>query len=429
VDVVTDIIARKRDGKALDAERLEYFVRGLVKGSIPPYQASALLMAVVLRGLDDDETVGLARAMVESGKTLDLGVVRRPILDKHSSGGVGDKVTLVLAPLVAACGGVFGKMSGRGLGHTGGTLDKLESIVGFKVQLSQGEFVRQLERIGVAVVSQSERIVPADRILYALRDVTGTVEDDGLIAASIMAKKVASGTSALALDIKVGRGAFLHDLAHARDLARRCRLIGEAYGRTVACLYTAMDAPLGMTVGNRLEVEEAWQVLEGRGPEDVRTVTLELAAVLLAASDLGLDEAEARRRATAALDEGRAAEAFERWCYVQGGRWKPGEFHRLAEQRVVAPRAGTVAAIDALAVGQAAQLSGAGRRTVDDEVDPAAGVVLARRVGDEVGAGDVLATVYARDRRRREAAGARLEEAFRLADGPVDRPPVILGRD
>ncbi len=429
MDVVTDIIARKRDGQTLDADRLDFFVQGVVKGTIPAYQASALLMAIVLRGLDDDETVALAQAMVESGKTLDLGVVRRPILDKHSSGGVGDKVTLVLAPLVASCGGVFGKMSGRGLGHTGGTLDKLESIVGFKVQLSQGEFVRQLERIGVAVVSQSERVVPADRILYALRDVTATIEDDGLIAASIMAKKVATGTSALALDIKVGRGAFLHDLEHARDLARRCRLIGETYGRRVACLYTAMDAPLGMTVGNRIEVEEAWQVLEGNGPEDVRTVALELAAVLLAASDLGLDEDEARRRATAALDEGRAAEAFERWCYVQGGRWKPGEFHRLAEGQVKAERSGTVAAIDALAVGQAAQLSGAGRRTVDDDVDPAAGVVLACRVGDEVGSGDLLGTVYARDRRRREAAGARLGEAFALADGPVERPAVILGRD
>lgn len=429
MDVVTDIIARKRDGGALDAERLDYFVQGVVRGSIPAYQASALLMAIVLRGLDDDETVALARAMVESGKTLDLGVVRRPVLDKHSSGGVGDKVTLVLGPLVAACGGVFGKMSGRGLGHTGGTLDKLESIPGFKVQLSQGEFVRQLERIGLAVVSQSERIVPADRILYALRDVTGTVEDDGLIAASIMAKKVASGTAALALDIKVGRGAFLRDLEHAKDLARRCRLIGEVYGRRVACLYTAMDAPLGMTVGNRLEVEEAWQVLEGKGPEDVRTVALELAVVLLAASDLGLDEAQARRRATAALDEGRAAEHFERWCYVQGAGWKPGEFHRLAEEPVTAARAGTVAAVDALAVGQAAQLSGAGRRTVDDEVDPAAGVVLACRVGDEVGAGDVLATVYARDRRRRDAAAARLRGAFAIADGPVAAPPVVLGRD
>ena len=275
MDFVNDVIAWKRDGHELDAARLHAFVDGVVDGSVPSYQASALLMAMVLRGLSDAETVELARAMVESGKTLDLRVVRRPVLDKHSSGGVGDKVTLVLAPLVAACGAVFGKMSGRGLGHTGGTLDKLESIPGFRVQLPQGEFVRQLERIGVAVVSQSERIVPADRILYALRDVTATIECDGLIAASIMAKKVASGTAALVLDIKVGRGAFMGDLDHARDLGRLCRLIGEAYERPTTCIFTSMEAPLGRTVGNRLEVEEAWQVLSGEGPDDVREVTLD----------------------------------------------------------------------------------------------------------------------------------------------------------
>ena len=218
MDVVSDIIVPKRDGAELDEARIQAFVQGVVSGAVPSYQASALLMAMVLRGLSEAETLALARAMVDSGKRFDLGVLRRPVLDKHSSGGVGDKVTLVLAPLVAACGAVFGKMSGRGLGHTGGTLDKLESIPGFRVQLPQGEFLRQLERIGVAVVSQSERVVPADRILYALRDVTGTVESDGLIAASIMAKKVASGTSALVLDLKVGRGAFLADLEHARRL-------------------------------------------------------------------------------------------------------------------------------------------------------------------------------------------------------------------
>ena len=304
-----------------------------MSGAVPSYQASALLMAMVLRGLSDDETLWLARAMVDSGKLLDLSVLRRPVLDKHSSGGVGDKVTLVLAPLVAACGAIFGKMSGRGLGHTGGTLDKLESIPGFRMQLPQGDFLRQLERIGVAVVSQSERIVPADRLLYALRDVTGTVECDGLIAASIMAKKVASGTSALVLDLKVGRGAFAADLEQAQEIGRLCRLIGAAYGRPTTCLYTAMDAPLGRTVGNRLEVEEAWQVLKGEGPGDVREVALALAAELLPLADLGIDGAEARIRAEAALDDGRAAEHFERWCYVQGGRWQPGEFHRLAGAR------------------------------------------------------------------------------------------------
>lgn len=428
MDFVNDVIAWKRDGRELDAGRLRAFVDGVVGGSVPSYQASALLMAMVLHGLSDAETVELARAMVESGKTLDLRVVRRPVLDKHSSGGVGDKVTLVLAPLVAACGAVFGKMSGRGLGHTGGTVDKLESIPGFRVQLPQGEFVRQLERIGVAVVSQSERIVPADRILYALRDVTATIECDGLIAASIMAKKVASGTAALVLDVKVGRGAFMGDLAHARNLGRLCRLIGDAYDRPTTCIFTSMESPLGRTVGNRLEVEEAWQVLGGQGPDDVREVTLTLAGALLALSDLGVDEAEGRRRAAAALDDGRAAEHFERWCFVQGGRWKPGEFHRLAAREARASRAGYLTAVDAMAVGQAAQIAGAGRQRIDDTVDPAAGVLLERAVGDQVEAGDALAAVFSRDPARRAQASEVLDRAFTVGDERPQPGRLVLGR-
>jgi pyrimidine-nucleoside phosphorylase len=429
VDFASDVIAWKRDGNELDAARMRAFVEGSVSGDVPSYQASALLMAMVLRGLSDAETVTLARALVESGKTLDLSVLRRPVLDKHSSGGVGDKVTLVMAPLVAACGALFGKMSGRGLGHTGGTLDKLESIPGFRVQLPLGEFLRQLERIGVAVVSQSERVVPADRVLYALRDVTATVENDGLIAASIMSKKVASGTAALVLDIKVGGGAFMRDLERARGLGRLCRLIGDDYGRPTTCIYTGMDAPLGRAVGNRLEVEEAWQVLCGEGPADVRETSLALTAALLALADLGIDEPEARRRAEAALSDGRAAEHFERWCYVQGGRWKPGEYHRLAAHEALASRSGFVTAIDALAVGRAAQLAGAGRRRMDDAVDSAAGVLLERTVGDEVAQGDRLAAVYSRDAARRSQASAVLEEAFTVGEVRPAARPIVLGRE
>jgi pyrimidine-nucleoside phosphorylase len=428
MDVVNDIIAWKRDGKELDEDRMQAFVRGVVEGSIAPYQASALLMAIVLRGLSEAETVSLARAMVSSGKILDLSLIRHPILDKHSSGGVGDKVTLVLAPLVAACGGVFGKMSGRGLGHTGGTLDKLESIPGFRVQLSQGDFIRQLERIGVAVVSQSERIVPADKILYALRDVTATVDERGLIAASIMAKKIASGTSAVALDIKVGAGAFMRTLEEARELGRLCTAIGESFGRAVKCIFTAMDSPLGRAVGNRLEVEEAWSTLNGAGPADVRAVALELAGVLLSLSDQGLSEADGRSRAAAALDDGTAAALFERWCLLQGGRWRPGEFHRLATAEVKATRDGVVAAIDAFAVGRAAQLSGAGRQRADDAVDPAAGVMLSCAVGESVRSGQVLATVFARDAGRRQASQKVLAEAFSVDDAAPAGHPVILGR-
>ena len=429
MDFVHDVIARKRDGEELDEARIRAFVEGVVSGAVPSYQASALLMAMVLRGLSDQETLLLARAMIDSGKVLDLSVLRRPVLDKHSSGGVGDKVTLVLAPLVASCGAIFGKMSGRGLGHTGGTLDKLESIPGFRVRLPQGDFLRQLERIGVAVVSQSERIVPADRLLYALRDVTGTVECQGLIAASIMAKKVASGTSGIVLDLKVGRGAFAADLADAREIGRLCRVIGRAYERPTTCLYTSMDAPLGRTVGNRLEVEEAWQVLSGEGPADVREVTLALAQELLPLADLGIDGAEARRRAEAALAEGRAAEHFERWCYVQGGRWQPGEYHRLAGNEVKASQAGYLTGIDALAVGRAAQLAGAGRRTVDDTVDAAAGVLMEHTLGDSVEAGEPLAAVFSRDPARRREASQVLEAAFTVGDAAPPPRAVILARE
>jgi len=428
-DVVNEAILPKRHGRELDEERLRAFVGGVVDGSVPAYQASALLMAIVLRGFSAAETVALARALVDSGKVLDLSVLGRPVLDKHSSGGVGDKVTLVLAPLVASCGALFGKMSGRGLGHTGGTLDKLESIPGFRVQLSQGDFVRQLERIGVAVVSQSERLVPADRVLYALRDVTGTLDSEGLIAASIMAKKIASGTSVLALDLTVGAGAFMKTLDQARSLGGLCRLIGGSYGRTVSCLYTAMDAPLGRAVGNRLEVEEAWEVLAGAGPPDVREVVLELAAMLLAAADVGLGEAEARQRATRALDDGRAAEWFERWVAVQGGRFKPGEFHRLAENAVRAERDGWVSAVDALAVGRAAQRAGAGRGRADDEVDAEAGVVVEVKAGAAVGAGDVLGRVYSRGRETRAAAAGLLSGAFTIADESPAPAALVLGRD
>ena len=429
MDFVNDVIARKRDGGVLSAEHIHTFVQGVTDGTVPSYQTSALLMAIVLRGLEDDETVELGRAIVESGKTLDLSALRRPVLDKHSSGGVGDKVTLVLAPLIASCGAIFGKMSGRGLGHTGGTLDKLESIPGFRVQLPQGEYVRQLERIGVAVVGQSDRVAPADRVLYALRDVTATVPSDGLIAASIMAKKIAGGTSALVLDLKVGGGAFMADLAHAKNVGRLCRLIGAAYGRPTTCIYTAMDAPLGRAVGNRLEVEEAWEVLCGEGPADVRETVLALAAALLPLADLGMDEQQARQRAETALSDGRAAEHFERWCYVQGGRWKPGEYPRLAAHEVRSPRAGFLTAIDARAVGRAAQLSGAGRQTVDDAVDPAAGVLLRRGLGDEVATGDVLAAVFARDSLRRSSSGEVLADAFTVSDTPPLPRPVVLAHE
>ncbi len=429
MDVVHDIIAWKRDGNELDDERLHAFVRGVVDGSVAPYQASALLMAIVLRGLSDQETVSLARAMVTTGKTLDLSLIRRPVLDKHSSGGVGDKVTLVLAPLVAACGGVFGKMSGRGLGHTGGTLDKLESVPGFRVQLSQGDFIHQLERIGVAVVSQSERIVPADKILYALRDVTATVDERGLIAASIMAKKIASGTSAVALDIKVGAGAFMRTLDEARELGRLCAAVGDAFGRPVKCLLHRHGEPA--RTGGR-QPSGGGGGLGGAQRRAGRTTCARWRSSWPACCSRCRTSAsmrqEGRRRAAAALDDGTAAAHFDRWCLIQGGRWRPGEFHRLAAAEVTAPRSGVLTRVDAFAVGRAAQLSGAGRLRADDAVDPAAGVVLSCAVGDPVEAGQVLATVFARDAARRQAGRGVLAEAFSVGDEAPARAPIVLGR-
>ncbi len=430
LDVVNDVIVPKRDGEELDEARLRAFVSGVVDGSVPAYQASALLMAIVLRGFSPAETVALARAMVDSGKVLDLSVLGRPVLDKHSSGGVGDKVTLVLAPLVASCGALFGKMSGRGLGHTGGTLDKLESIPGFRVQLSQGDFLRQLERIGVAVVSQSERVVPADRMLYALRDVTGTVDSEGLIAASIMAKKIASGTSVLVARSDGGHRR-LHEDARPGALARaplppdRRR----ATDAQVSCLYTAMDAPLGNARGQPARSRGGVGGAGRRRPRRRARGRPRAGRRAAGASDLKLDEAEARERAARALADGRAAEWFERWVAVQGGRFKPGEFHRLAAAEVRAPRDGWVSAVDALAVGRAAQRAGAGRGRVDDEVDAAAGVVLEVKTGAAVAAGDMLGRVYSRGRDTRVAAAGLLSGAFAIADEAPVAPPLVLGRD
>jgi len=431
IDIVHDLIAWKRDGNELDAARMHEFVTGVADGRIAAYQASALLMAMVLRGLSEAETVALAAELVGSGRRFDLSAVGRPILDKHSSGGVGDKLTLIVGPLVAAAGGCFGKMSGRGLGHTGGTLDKLESIPGFRVTLSHGELIRQLERIGLAVVGLSPRVVPAEHTLYSLRDVTGTINEPGLIAASIMSKKIASGSSAVVLDLKVGAGAFMRDLDEVERLAGLCRAIGAAAGLPVAAVMTAMEQPLGSAVGNRLEVEEAWAVLTGQGPADVRELSLLLAAEVLAL-DAGSTEAgdtgAARALVEAALDSGRAAEQFDRWVHVQGGRWRPGEFQRLARAEVLAAQTGYVVRCDALYVGRAAQLTGAGRQRAEDDVEPTAGALLAKKVGDPVEAGEPLGCVLARDAVRRESARAVLAKAFEVAPAPPPAAALVFDR-
>jgi pyrimidine-nucleoside phosphorylase len=396
-DMVRAIVT-KRDGGELSDEQVDAFVAGYADGSIPDYQASALLMAIVWRGMTERETLRLTQAMVASGDVLDPGTaLGRRIVDKHSTGGVGDKTSLALAPIVAACGVPMGKMSGRGLGHTGGTLDKLESFPGFTVELEEQRFVTQVREVGLAIAGQTGDLVPADKQLYALRDVTGTVESIPLIAASIMSKKLAGGADAIVLDVKVGSGAFMKDLETARTLADEMIAIGRGAGREVRVLVTEMSRPLGRAIGNALEVSEVVDLLSGRGPGDLRELVLSAAALLLALSDLDVDETEGRRLAEEAIRSGAALERWEAWIRAQGGDPRATLETAPVQLVVPAPADGVLVELDALAVGRAAALLGAGRRTKDDDVDHAVGIVLEATVGQRVRAGDPLLVVHARD--------------------------------
>jgi len=315
-----ELIQRKRDGQELGADELGELVLAYARGDVPDYQLAAFCMAVYFQGLSSAETFALTDAMIASGETLDLSAkLGRKVVDKHSTGGVGDKTSLAVGPIVAACGVPFGKMSGRGLGHTGGTLDKLESIPGFRVELSTDEFISQVRDVGLAIVGQTADLVPADKKLYALRDVTATVENVSLIAASIMSKKIAAGADAIVLDVKVGDGAFMKTLTDARVLAETMLALGERAGRKVVCMLTDMDQPLGRAVGNALEVREAVATVRGEGPPDLAELVLDASAHLLALSDLGIDRVEARRRAEQAVADGSALATYERWVRAQGG--------------------------------------------------------------------------------------------------------------
>jgi pyrimidine-nucleoside phosphorylase len=403
-------------------------VLAYARGDVPDYQLAAFLMAVYFRGLSTAETFALTDAMVRSGETIALGAaLGRRVVDKHSTGGVGDKTTLAVGPIVAACGVPFGKMSGRGLGHTGGTLDKLESIPGFRVELTTDEFVAQVREIGIAIVGQSANLVPADKMLYALRDVTATVDNVSLIAASIMSKKIAAGADAIVLDVKVGDGAFMKSLSDAQVLGEAMLALGRRAGRDVVCVLTDMDQPLGYAVGNVLEVREAVATLRGEGPPDFSELVLDAAAHLLALSDLGVDRAEARRLAEQAVADGSATAAYERWVRAQDG--DPDEA-ALPTASIVheirAPRAGYVGRLAALPVGLAALHLGAGRREKDDPVDHAVGVVCRAKRGDAVADGDVLAEVHAHDERSAGEAAADVLAAYELVDEAPRPRPIIL---
>ena len=398
------------------------------RGDVPDYQMAAFLMAVYFRGLSTTETFALTDAMVRSGETIELGAaLGRRVVDKHSTGGVGDKTTLAVGPIVAACGVPFGKMSGRGLGHTGGTLDKLESIPGFRVELTTDEFVTQVREIGLAIVGQSANLVPADKMLYALRDVTATVDNVSLIAASIMSKKIAAGADAIVLDVKVGDGAFMKSLSDAQVLGEAMLALGQRAGRDVVCVLTDMDQPLGRAVGNALEVREAVATLRGEGPPDFSELVLDAAAHLLALSDLGVDRPEARRLAEQAVVDGSATAAYERWVRAQNG--DPDEAALPTAplvHAVQAPRSGYVGRLAALPVGLAALHLGAGRREKEDSIDHAVGIVCRAKRGDEVAEGDTLAEVHARDDRSAREAAADVLGAYELVDEPPRPRPIIL---
>jgi pyrimidine-nucleoside phosphorylase len=421
---VAELIQRKRDGGELSAGEIDE----LILGETPDYQLAAFCMAVYFRGMSSRETFALTDAMVRSGETIALGeALGRRVVDKHSTGGVGDKATLAVGPVVAACGIPFGKMSGRGLGHTGGTLDKLESIPGFRVELSTEEFVAQVRDVGMAVVGQTADLVPADKKLYALRDVTATVDNVSLIAASIMSKKLASGADAIVLDVKVGDGAFMKSLADAEVLAEAMIQLGTDAGRDVVCELTDMDQPLGQAVGNALEVRESLATLKGEGPADLTELVVESCAHLLELSDLGVDLAQGRRRAESAIADGTAVEAYERWIRAQGGDPDPAALPRAPFIReVFAPRAGHVERLGALQIGTAALHLGAGRRTKDEDVDHAVGIVCRKKRGDAVEEGEPLAEIHARDEAAADGAAAAVLAAYELADEPPRATPIIL---
>jgi pyrimidine-nucleoside phosphorylase len=423
-----ELIEQKRNGGEHDPAELAELILAYARDEVPDYQMAAWCMAVYFRGLTGAETQALTDAMIRSGETLDLGTaLGRKVVDKHSTGGVGDKTSIALGPIVAACGVPLGKMSGRGLGHTGGTLDKLESIPGFRVELTTEEMVAQLQDVGMAIVGQTADLVPADKKLYALRDVTATVDIIPLIASSIMSKKLAAGADAIVLDVKVGDGAFMKTLDDARELARQMREIGTRAGREVTCLLTDMDQPLGRAVGNALEVDEARDMIRGDGPADFTELVLEAAARLLAYSDLGVDIDEGRRRAEQAVADGSALERYERWVRAQGGDPDPALLERAPVRRPVpAPRDGVVTRLAALDVGNAALELGAGRRTKADPVDHAVGVLCFAKRGDTVLAGDDLAEVHGRDDASAPRAVAAVLAAYEIGDEAPPEHGILL---
>ncbi len=425
---IYDIIAKKRDGYELTDEEIAFFVRELTKENIKDYQATALLMAIYIRGMSDREMITLTKEMAVSGDTLDLSELGITA-DKHSTGGVGDKTTLVVAPIVASLGINVAKMSGRGLGHTGGTVDKLESIYGFKVSLSPDEFISQVKNIGIAVAGQTGQLAPADKIIYSLRDATATVGSVPLIASSIMSKKLAAGSETIVLDVKYGSGAFMKTTADAEALSRKMVDIGKASGRKMAAVISDMDTPLGKNIGNALEVKEAIEVLKGKGSEDLKEVCLTLAGNIVSLS-LGTDIATARGMAEEALESGAAYEKFKEFISAQGGNISQIESpDKLPKAKtvyeVLSPESGYIDNMQAEIIGSASVILGAGRLTKEDSIDYAAGIILHKKTGDKVENGDVISELHTNDDSRLKDAENLFLSALSFSDKEPEKLPLI----
>ncbi len=429
---VVDVIAKKRDGDTLSREEIEFFVNGVTRGTLPDYQAAALLMAIVLRGMTIDETSWLTDSMVDSGNRVDLSDIPGVKVGKHSTGGVGDKVSIVLAPLAAACGVIMPKMSGRGLGHTGGTLDKLESIPGYRVDLGIEEFKAVLRDVGTSIIGQSGSLAPADQKLYALRDVTATIGSIPLISASVMSKKLAEGSDVVVLDVKCGDGAFMKDEAGARALAASMVAIGTRAGVRTEAFITDMDTPLGRAVGNSIEVIECLETLNGRGPDDLTGVVKRFAARVLVLAGRESNEAQALSRVERALSSGKAIETLGRMIERQGGNRAVVDDYSLlpsvnGRERCLAPRGGFVTRMKAEAIGLASNLLGAGRTRVGEPIDHAVGVILLAKPGMRVERGEPLVEIRHRDGRGVNAALALCSDAVTIEDDAQPPRPVILG--
>lgn len=428
---VVDILAKKRDGRALSADEIDFLIKGFASDRVPDYQMAAFLMAAYLKGMDEDETFAFTKSMVESGEIVDLSEIEGIKVDKHSTGGVGDKVTLVLGPMMASVGLKVAKMSGRSLGHTGGTLDKLESIPGFKIDLGKEQFIKQVNEIGIAVIGQTQELVPSDKKIYALRDVTATVSSLPLIASSVMSKKVAGGADVIVLDVKAGSGAFMETVDEAKALAKELVLLGERFNKKAVAVVTNMDQPLGITIGNSLEVEEAIDTMRGFGSADLLELCFTLGAQLMVKAGVSDSIQEAIQRLSDVLESGQVLDKFRQFVEAQGGDTKVIDNPRselpharyIEEIEFVAD--GYIRSINAKEIGIAAKYLGAGRDKIEDKIDPGAGIVVPHKVGEYVRAGEVLAQMHSNDPHALAAVSGLVSDAFLLGDVPHESPDLI----